>query len=238
MSSNVRGETVDKNFSKVRSTLSVAASLALGVLGSNMATAHQQGSSQQSFRTIFPLDGVSGYPAQEMIENCDGEFAHAKARLRILQRHGKTRIRITVRNAAPSTFYTVWLRLYNGSPLTGAGATPLANTSDIANLCAVTPDSALTTDAEMASECEGDDGTGSDDVVNGFFTNEKGNGHFLKHLNFPVIKGAYQFQEFDLSIDPAPIDDTPFTLRLASHCTDQVGHGLVPGVHEMWFDWP
>ena len=33
----------------------------------------------------------------------------------------------------------------------------------------------------------------------------------------------------------------PFTLRVVSHCVDQVGHGLTPGIpprfHEMWFDW-
>jgi hypothetical protein len=32
--------------------------------------------------------------------------------------------------------------------------------------------------------------------------------------------------------------DAPFTLRIASHCTDDLSHGLTPGNREGWFDWP
>ena len=32
-------------------------------------------------------------------------------------------------------------------------------------------------------------------------------------------------------------DQAPATLLVASHCVDDIGHGLLPGPHENWFTW-
>ena len=72
-------------------------------------------------------------------------------------------------------------------------------------------------------------------------------------LDYPPIKGAIQFQEYDVDLEPTAIGSSPqvpFTLRVVSHCLDQVGHGLVPGgeldrvtedpaspAHQIWFEW-
>ena len=130
---------------------------------------------RESFKTIFPLDGISGYPPEEMVENCGGEFVDAEAKLRVRQKNGKTTINIWVNNAVPFTFWTVWLKLHNPSPLTGAGVTALANPDNIVELSEVTPDSVLT-DAAIDLGLVGDDGSGSTDVVNGFFTDKYGRG--------------------------------------------------------------
>jgi hypothetical protein len=174
----------------------------------------------QDFEKIFPLAGVPGYSQEEMITNCGGNYDDARARLFLHQRQGMTWVLIRVDNAAPNTFWTVWLKLDKPSPITGAGAAPLANPSDIPALQAATPPN-----------------PGSTDLVNGFWTNHFGRGWFYIKLDYPVIKGAFQFQENDASHARVAIGDTDFTLRIASHCFDGVGHGLLPGKHEMWFDW-
>ena len=221
-----------KQFSNIAWMVSFVFFLSLSEINANGS----KNKNYESFKTIFPLDGISGYPPEEMIENCGGEFVNAEAKLRVRQKNGKTTINIWVKNAVPYTFWTVWLKLHSPSPLTGAGVTAVANPDDIEELSEVTPDSVLT-DTAIDLGLVGDDGSGSTDVVNGFYTNKHGKGHFRIKLDFPIIKGAYQFQEFDSSLDPLPVGVAPFSLRVASHCDDQVGHGLVPGFHEMWFDW-
>jgi len=196
---------------------------------------------RHDFRRIFPLDGIAEYPPQDMVANCRGEFANAKAKLRISQRKGKTWLRIKVRDATPDTFFTVWLRLANANPLTGSTVWPLSNPSDALDLASKTPDSALTAQAKAPPlNLTGDDGSGSDALSNGFFTDESGHGKFVIHLDYPLVKGAFQFQEIDDTLKAIATSNSPsFRLRLASHCDDDdVGHGFVPGRHEMWFDWP
>ena len=81
---------------------------------------------------------------------------------------------------------------------------------------------------------------------------------FPLNLEFAFPGGAYPFHRADLSvaaldrlaslfpdyrlIPMAIVDareiDAPFTLRIASHCTDDLSHGLTPGNREGWFDWP
>ena len=88
--------------------------------------------------------------------------------------------------------------------------------------------------------------------MNGFHSDEDGNGSITVDLDFPIVNGAYPFHRFE-GFDPAderfPLDTPrahpvaivgqsgPFTLRVASHCVDGLGHGLVAGPHEGWFDW-
>ena len=88
--------------------------------------------------------------------------------------------------------------------------------------------------------------------MNGFHSDEDGNGSITVDLDFPIVNGAYPFHKFE-GFYPAyerfPLDTPraypvaivgqsgPFTLRLASHCVDSLGPGLVAGPHEGWFDW-
>lgn len=43
----------------------------------------------------------------------------------------------------------------------------------------------------------------------------------------------------DAAVPPVAIagPQGPYTLRIVSHCTDQLGHGLTSGDPEWWFDW-
>ena len=121
------------------------------------------------------------------------------------------------------------------SPLTGIGASALVNVKDIHALAAVTPDENLT-DAARDIGLSGDDGTGGFGA-NGFWTDGYGDGYLHLQLDYPVVKGGFPFDELGASLQPQAVGKTPFRIRVASHCADQVGHGLIPGFHEMWFDW-
>ncbi len=206
------------------------------VVAISLATSAANAQWAGSFDKIFPLEGVPGYSAEEMVINCGGEYPNARARIYMSQRYGRSVVMIRVRNAPPNALFTIWLKLASPSPLTGAGVTALANPADIPDLAAITPSANLTETAEMLG-LSGDDGSGGTSAANGFTTDERGNGLFFAYLKFPIMKGAYQFQEFDESLAPVAIDNAPFTLRLATHCTDERAHGLVAGKHEMFFDW-
>ena len=105
---------------------------------------------------------------------------------------------------------------------------------------------------------------GSDELTNGFRSDANGNGRLTLTLDFPITSGAYPFQrfpDFDVvqddialtndanlerlggqpaAIKPVAIPDgsqAPATLLIASHCVDDVAHGLLPGPHENWFIW-
>lgn len=184
-----------------------------------------------------------------VIGNCGGEYLDATATLRIDQDGCTSRVEIDVENARPFTLFTVWLRLrgndssgvsFGGSPLTNGGSTPLAPSSALGSLLDATGP-----------------GNGSDQVANGFLTDGEGRGTMQVELDFPILGGAYpfhRFAEFDASDARYPIANprifpvaivgpevppaAPFTLRMVSHCLDDVGHGLTPGGREPWFDWP
>lgn len=177
------------------------------------------------------------------IEDRDGWLA-ATADLKLRQVGGHTAVVIKVRDARPDTYYTVWLRLagtdsngnvYGTSPLTGGRGTPLVASDDLPAMLATTGE-----------------GNGSDDQVNGFRTNGQGHARIRIDVDFPIMGGAYPFHRFPgfdptdsrlpaenpvIHPSPLPGSQAPFTIRIASHCTDDVGHGLAPGAHENWFDW-
>ena len=168
----------------------------------------------------------------------------ASASLRVRQWHGSSRVTIRVRNARPDTYFTVWLRLggtdsagepFGGNPVTGGKATPLAASDELPMLLASTGP-----------------GNGNDEQPNGFRTNRRGHGQLAVTVDFPIDGGAYPFQRFpdwdptdsrlpaaDPAIYPVAIagPQGPYTLRIVSHCTDDVGHGLQSGPREWWFDW-
>lgn len=172
------------------------------------------------------------------------DWPEASATLELQQDNGGSSVTIDVKAARPDTYYTVWVRLsgkdesgaaFGGSPLTGAPGTPLVPTSEFEDVLAATgPEN------------------GNDHNSNGFYTDANGDATFTIDLDFPIVNGAYPFHKvtgFDAADERYPLDDpriipvaivgpgAPFTLRIASHCTDGVGHGLVPGPHEGWFDW-
>jgi hypothetical protein len=183
-------------------------------------------------------DGQATHPYQPY------DWPDAAAALKIIQTPNQSEVTVAVTDARPDTLYTIWLGLrgktpagvvYGGSPLTGKPGTPLIPTTMLA----------AATDALK---------TPITDPVNGIRTDTKGNGTVTVSLDFPIVGGAYPFERF-AGIDtpgtllPHEIHSTktiaivgadagaPFTLRLASHCTDGVSHGLLPGPHEGWFDW-
>lgn len=183
-------------------------------------------------------------------------WPQANARFQLRERAGSSSLTFIVQSAKPDTLYTVWLRLagvdsqgnpYGGSPLTGIPVTPLIASDHLRDQLAITLPH-----------------PGSDDVVNGFWTDARGNGRLSISVDFPITSGAYPFQRFpgfdevedDIAltndanvarlggqpavIKPVAIIDgsqAPATLLIASHCVDDVAHGLLPGPHENWFVW-
>jgi len=183
-------------------------------------------------------DPAADYPYQPF------DWPDASATLELTQIVEGSVVSIEVTNAKPDTYYTIWLRLggmdangeaFGGNPLTGGQATALAPSSELGNLLASTGE-----------------GNGTDQQPNGFHTDENGNASYRIELDFPIINGAYpfhRFQEFDAADERLPAENPriypvaivgpsgPYTLRIVSHCTDGVGHGLQSGAREWWFDW-
>ena len=166
-------------------------------------------------------------------EHCGGDFPAATAQIAISQMGDSSTVHIKINKARPETLYTTWLRLkgktigeeaieYGGSPLTGAGSTPLAASTALASLLSAA------------------EGLGVPEVANGFRTDAEGNGELVAELDFPILGGAYPFQRHDESLAPLAITGAPFApfmIRIASHCTDDLGHGVNAGNREPWFDW-
>ncbi|REK16491.1 MAG: hypothetical protein DWQ40_09760 [Actinobacteria bacterium] len=172
------------------------------------------------------------------------EWSAATARLVISQADGESHVSIKMRDARPTTYFTIWLRLagtdsngekFGTNPLTDGGATPLAPTRDLPTMLAATGP-----------------GNGTDELANGFWTDENGNANYNILVDFPIVAGAYPFERFpgfdpsdprlpasNPAIYPVAIagPQGPYTLRIVSHCTDEVGHGLQSGPREWWFDW-
>ncbi|MEM7132324.1 MAG: hypothetical protein AAF702_38835 [Chloroflexota bacterium] len=198
-----------------------------------------------AFDTVMP----TGQSVAVECQDADADYPYtpydwpdAAATLEIRQGAGMSTVAIEVSNVRPNTYYTMWLRLlgedvngvkFGGNPLMGIPGTPLV------------PSDYLDEMLEAVS-------TPTDAGIHGFHSGEDGNGSLYLELDFPIINGAYPFQNFEgfdasderfkleqPSIPPVAIAmvGAPFTLRLASHCTDGMGHGLLPGPHEGWFDW-
>ncbi len=161
---------------------------------------------------------------------CGGPFDDAKATVFIRQSHGQTRMKLTVRDAAPNMAYSVWVKLADMSPLTGLPFTAAANPDEMTELATITPSDQLLS-TELGA---GDDGSGGETAVNGFYTDANGDGELTLALDFPLIRGAYQFQEAT-SFPVQAVGDDPFIIAVASHCTDNRFHGLAPGVFELWW---
>ena len=200
----------------------------------------------QRFTRLFAT--TSDPKGNNSIQNC-GHYPNAKASLDLVQTAINSEITISISDAMPNMLYTAWLRLqgndlagnkFGGSPLTGAGSTPLAASTELPALLAATGA-----------------GNGTPDVANGVVTDVNGNGVLRVSADFLFDGGVYPFQnfaDFDASDERFPIDNplaipvaivmpnenvsAPFGIRVASHCTDGLGHGLTAGAREPWFDFP
>jgi hypothetical protein len=149
-------------------------------------------------------------------EECDHDYSKASATVRVRETNkGTTEVTIKVKGGKPNHIHTVWLRV-SKSPITCAGATPLAGTGDIQTII---------DNANSASTAG----------ANAFMTNAAGNATLHVALDFLLSDGLYPFSKYDSDLSDAYIGHTPFTLRVISHCTDDEQHGLVPGVHEPTF---
>ena len=181
----------------------------------------------------------------------------SSADVSIKQSDGRTRVTIRVHDTVPDVFWTAWVGLVEGSPLTVNGrgrmpGMPMVPMDAVNDLAASTHDRSL--DDAIFPVGTGDNGEGSADVPNGFWTDADGNGKLKIEVDFPIIKGAFPFHELnDDLLDPIAIGTRPsgpFTIRVVSHCLDNVVHGLFPGgeldpdteepvttAHEIWFEW-
>jgi len=176
------------------------------------------------------------------------DWPEAKATLEITQVGAESTVTIAMTGVKPNNYYTMWLRLlatdalgntYSGNPILGIPGTPLIPSTEL--------DEALTFTGA---------GNAKVGLTNGFWSDENGNAIWTSTLDFPIIGGAYPFNNFE-GFDPnderlsSPFKDdapqaipvaiantnAPFTLRVASHCQSNVNYGLFPGPHEGWFDW-
>ena len=192
----------------------------------------------------LPFDTLSG-SKHSIEEHCGLDAAGevwpaATATLSVFQSGATSQVDIRFEGARPRTYFTAWLRMkgkgYGGSPLTGGGATPLSPQTDLDTLITYSP--------------FGSKPAGSYTLSNGFWTDGDGDGMLNAKLDFPVIGGSYNFGLATLEtpegpgfpvaiVNPSlPGPSGPFFIRLVSHCSDNVGHGLSPGNREAWFQFP
>jgi hypothetical protein len=219
----------------------------VGLVASPADAGRRHGAHEQMTRV--PPEKVSP-TGQSVAEDCGADangaesWPSASARFSLSQHNGTSTVSIKMRHARPNTYYTLWLRLggtdsdeaaYGRSPLTDIPATPLVNSQDLPVMLAATGP-----------------GNGNAAQPNGVLSDELGNATFRLRLDFSLVGGAYPFHRFP-GFDPddprlpaanpairpvsIPGPQAPFTVMIASHCGDGVGHGLLPGPHEEWLSW-
>ena len=215
----------------------------VAVLGPNTSAQSAEALVDDSL-TRLALDGQSG-SKHTIEEHCGLDangtaWAEATGHVTIVQTGATSQVDIRLENARPDTYFTAWLRLkgsgFGGSPLTGGGATPLSPQTDLDRLISFSP--------------FGENSAGSDQLSNGFRTDSKGAGSLSASLDFPIIGGSYNFAMATLETPQGPGVPVaianpmlpghggPFLIRVVSHCSDDVGHGLSPGNREAWFQFP
>ena len=189
-------------------------------------------------------DGVSTVEANCPADPGGNGWQGATATLKVKQKGAGSTVEIEVEDAVPNTVFDVWLRIKGGpgfndagSPLTGGGSTPLAPGTELDALNAISP---------------WVDPAGASSSTNSFTTDGDGNSSFTVDLDFPVVGGAYPFQKASgerpgqeaipnvptAIVDPRTGNGGPYLIRVLSHCTDQVIHGLSPATREAWFQYP
>jgi hypothetical protein len=213
-------------------------SIALMLIGLGIAP----GAALASGSSVINSDFVNLGSGLGVAARCGGTWDNATASLKVKQVGAGSQVEIELEGGRPNTLYTIWLRLqgtvtatgasFGGSPMTGEPVTALAPGSAIPELIEYTAPN-----------------PGSPMAVNGFTTDANGNGEFMTALDFPLVGGAYPFNlapAFNAVagfppvaiVNPGAGVSGPFLLRIATHCSDGLAHGLNPGVIESWFDWP
>jgi len=176
------------------------------------------------------------------------DWQNATAKLVVAQSGEGSTVNVEVEDAVPNTHFTVWMRMKGGagfndagSPWTGGGATPMCDSS---NFTVLNDNSPWNNEAGSLVP-----------LCNSIYTDSNGNGSLSVDVNFPMVGGAYPFQDSDGAqarpggaddipdvptaiVDPRTGNGGPFLLRVISHCTDQANHGLSPATREAWFQYP
>ena len=189
--------------------------------------------------TRRPAGSTSG--SGDTVEaNCGGpDYQDATGSLSIEHTaDGNSKVQVQINDGVPNTHYTVWMRIKGGagfnsagSPWTTGGATPLCSGTEFATLNANSPWNSTGSTAPLC---------------NSIITNNVGNGKLRTVVNFPVVGGAYPFQQSGgpsthvptAIVDPRTGNGGPFLIRVISHCTDNSTHGLSPATREAWFQYP
>jgi hypothetical protein len=234
---------------KLKMTTLAVALLGMGMgLGSSVALADKSGDDAlDDDMSRRPAGSTSG--SGDTVEaNCGGpDYQGATAELTIAQSNDGSTVEIEVEDAVPNTHFTVWMRIKGGagfneagSPWTGGGATPLCSGTEFDSLNANSPWNNAA--GSLVPLC------------NSFSTDSAGDGTFKTSVNFPVVGGAYPFQQSDGAparpghdahadvptaiVDPRTGNGGPFMIRVVSHCTDGANHGLSPATREAFFQYP
>ena len=230
------------------STLAIAAAIgAMCASGPAFAKGKSGDDAIDDDLTRRPAGSTSG--SGDTVEaNCGGpDYQGSTGTLTIAQSGTGSDINVEIEDAVPNTHFTVWVRIKGGagfnsggSPWTGGGATPLCSGTEFDVLNANSPwnNPAGTTDL----------------LCNSFYTDGAGDGSLSASVNFPVVGGAYPFQQSGGAtahptngggadvptaiVDPRTGNGGPFMIRVVSHCTDQANHGLSPATREAWFQYP
>jgi hypothetical protein len=197
--------------------------------------------------TRRPAGSTSG--SGDTVEaNCGGpDYQDATGSLSIEHAaDGSSKVQVQINDGVPNTHYTVWMRIKGGtgfnsagSPWTGGGATPLCSGTEFATLNANSPWNSAGSTAPLC---------------NSLITNNVGNAKLRTVVNFPVVGGAYPFQQSGGAAggpggalipdvptaiaDPRTGNGGPFLIRVVSHCTDGANHGLSPATREAFFQYP
>jgi hypothetical protein len=193
-----------------------------------------------------PANSASG-SGHTVEGNCGGDYQNSTAHISVEQDNAGSHVQVQINDGVPNTHYTVWMRVKGGagfndagSPWTGGGATPLCSGTEFASLNANSPwNNAAGSTAELC---------------NSIMTNSNGDGKLRTVVNFPIVGGAYPFQQAggasarpghdDHADVPTAIADPrtgtggPFLFRVVSHCTDNANHGLSPATREAFFQYP
>jgi hypothetical protein len=225
--------------------LTIIAAVIAGLSGSALAAKGGGGSLVVDDDMSRRGPGSTSGSGDTVEANCGGDFLDATAYLTIDQKGGESKVRIDVANA-PDTHFTVWTRIkgsstYNGagSPWTSGGATPLCSGTEFTSLNANSP---------------WNNAGGSTAPLCNSFSTVNGTGTFSSTVNFPVVGGAYPFQQSGgvvangggatipdvptAIVDPRTGNGGPFMIRVVSHCTDGANHGLSPATREAFFQYP
>jgi hypothetical protein len=223
--------------------LTIIAAVIAGMSGSALAKGNDVLSDDMSRRGPGSTSG-SGDTVEA---NCGGpDYQGATAKLNISQSDDGSTVNVEVEDAVPNTHFTVWMRIKGGagfndagSPWTGGGATPLCSGTEFDTLNANSPWNSTGSTAPLC---------------NSLFTDDAGDGSLSTTVNFPVVGGAYPFQQSGGAsarpghdahadvptaiVDPRTGTGGPFMIRVVSHCTDGANHGLSPATREAFFQYP